>query len=207
LLEALARSHNDSILSRPARSAGEKSRWSVVRAMARWLLALPPRSIAGAALVAILIGIVVNALALQKERRPAPFAAARPALQSPAAPAAAAIPAQSASQTDSPVLIDPPLRPTKPGASSEAAGSAPALSSDPIRDLLRADAGKDVSRPTLEAQNALAKLGYAVKADGVAGAATIAAIQQFEHARGLASSSEITPRLVRQLSAAAAAAN
>jgi Putative peptidoglycan binding domain len=206
LLEALARSHNDSILSRPARSAGENGRWSAVRAMARWLRALPPRSIAGAALVAILIGIVVNALALQKEHRPATFAAARPALQPSAPPAAAANSPQAASQPDSPAA-EPPPRSTKPGASSEAAGSAPARFNDPIRDLLRADAGKDVSHLTLEAQNALVKLGYGVKADGVAGAATIAAIQQFEHAHSLASSSEVTPRLLRQLSAAAAAAN
>jgi hypothetical protein len=38
------------------------------------------------------------------------------------------------------------------------------------------------------------------------GASTEQAIQQFEHAHGLASSSEITPRLVKQLSAAANAA-
>jgi Putative peptidoglycan binding domain len=204
LPEALARSHNDSIPSRHARSASGKSPWGAVRAVVRWLLALPARSIAGAALAAVLIGIVVNALALQKEHRPAPFFAARPAALAPAPAVVAPIPAPAAPQPDS-VAVEPPARPTNLGAAPDAA--APSRSSDPIRDLLRGEAGRDVSRFTLEAQNALVKLGYSVKADGVAGAATIAAIQQFEHARGLASSSEITPRLVRQLSAAAAAAN
>ena len=55
----------------------------------------------------------------------------------------------------------------------------------------------------IAAQSALIKLGFAIKADGVAGASTQQAIQQFERAHGLAPSGEVTPRLVKLLSAAA----
>jgi peptidoglycan hydrolase-like protein with peptidoglycan-binding domain len=55
----------------------------------------------------------------------------------------------------------------------------------------------------LGAQNALVKLGYAVKPDGADGAATRQAIREFERAHGLPQT-EITPRLVKQLNAAAA---
>ena len=55
------------------------------------------------------------------------------------------------------------------------------------------------------AQTALAKLGYAVKADGTHGAATDQALREFEKAHGLPISTEVTPHLVKQLSAAARA--
>lgn len=201
--EALARSHNDSILSRFARRAPGKPAKSRVRAALLWLLALPARSIAGAAFAAIFVGIIVNALALQKERHPAPFFPAKPPAQaqSPAAPQAtiAAAPVPDAA------AVEPPMRPAGLGAASDAGSSTAARSSDPIRDLLRGESGKD-AHLVAAAQNALIKLGYTVKADGVAGASTIAAIHEFEHAHGLAPSSEITPKLVKQLTAAASLA-
>jgi peptidoglycan hydrolase-like protein with peptidoglycan-binding domain len=68
---------------------------------------------------------------------------------------------------------------------------------------LRGGDAKDGTHLTMAAQTALIKLGFALKADGVEGASTEQAIAQFERAHGLAASSEITPRLVKQLSAAA----
>ena len=205
--EALARSHHDSILTRPARRTPGRGR-NRARAIVLWLLALPARSIAGAVLAAILVGIIVNALALQKERHPAPFFASKPAAPAQAAvPAPAAIPvapAVAAAPDNSPVAVQPPVRPSSLGAAPDASA---ARSTDPIRDLLRGDVGKDASHLTLAAQNALIKLGYSVKANGLAGPATIAAIHEFEHAHGLAASSEITPKLVKQLTAAASAEN
>ena len=204
--EALARSHNDSFLTRPARQTSGKPRRGVVRSVVVWLLALPARSIAGATLAAILVGIVVNALALQKERHPAPFFAPKPAAQAQtAAPAPANAAATPAVETTA-VAVQPPSRPANLGASPDATPSIVAHANDPIRDLLRGETGKDATHLTLDAQSALIKLGYVVKADGHAGAATTAAIQQFEHARGLAASTDITPRLVKQLNAAAATA-
>jgi peptidoglycan hydrolase-like protein with peptidoglycan-binding domain len=63
----------------------------------------------------------------------------------------------------------------------------------------------DAPHLVLTAQTALAKLGYPVKADGKEGAATQQALRDFEHAHGLAPATEITERLVKQLTAAARA--
>jgi hypothetical protein len=206
LPEALARSRNDSILSRPARSARGKGRDSFLRAIARPLLSRPARTIAGATLAAVLTGIVVNALLMQKEHRTAPFfAAPKPAtavVEPPARPASVPAPAIAES---APVVAQPPSRPAGLGAAGDAVPIPPARSGDPIRDLLRGG-DKDASHLTMAAQAALIKLGFALKADGVEGASTEQAIQQFEHTHGLAASSEITPKLVKQLGAAANAA-
>ena len=199
--EALARSRNDSILSRPARSARGKDRDSFVRAITRPLLSRPARTIAGATLAAVLTGIVVNALLMQKEHRSAPFfAAPKPAtaaVEPPARPASASAPAPAVAES-APVVAQPPARP----AGLDAVPVPPPRSGDPIRDLLRGG-DKDASHLTMAAQTALIKLGFTLKADGVEGASTEQAIQQFEHAHGLAASSEITPKLVKQLGAAA----
>jgi hypothetical protein len=189
-------------LSRPARPAPRKDRASLARLLLRQFLSRPARTIAGAALAAILTGIVVNALILQKAHRPAVVVARTSAVTAPpaAAPAAPAAP-QSAS-----VDVQPPQRPTDLWAAADAPPAA-ARSSDPIRDLLRGDMGKsDASRLTTAAQSALIRLGFAIKADGVAGASTDQAIHEFERAHGLPQSTEITAKLVKQLSAAANAA-
>ena len=53
------------------------------------------------------------------------------------------------------------------------------------------------------AQNALVKLGYPIKTGAVPGADTAAALRDFEKAHGLPISTEVTPRLVKLLNAAA----
>jgi hypothetical protein len=198
LPEALARSRNDSVLSRPARPG--KDRDSFVRALIRPLLTRPARTIAGATLAAVLTGIVLNALLMQKERRLAPsFAESKPAaaaVEPPARPAPAPAIVESA-----PIVVQPPARPIGLGAAGDGVPVPPPRSNDPIRELLR-DA-KDWTHLTIAAQTALIKLGFPLKADGVEGASTEQAIAQFERAHGLAASSEITPKLVKQLSAAA----
>ena len=207
--EALARSHNDFILSRDPRRAPAKSRLRVARAVLMWLLSLPARSIAGAALAAVLVGIVVNALALQKERHPAPLFSSKPA---PSAPAAAPPAPQSAmtppsAQDAGAVAVHPPTRPVNLGAAPDAPAPTATHPADPIRDLLRGDGAKDSTHLTLAAQAALGKLGYSLKPNGVAGPATLAAIHEFERAHGLPQSTEITAKLVKQLTAAAASEN
>ncbi len=194
--EALARSNNDSILSRPARGASRNDRRGMAQTVLRRLLSRPARTVAGATLAAVLTGIVINALVMQKEHRSAPlFAAPRPATEaSRPAPATA----QSAAAT-----AQPPVRPTGLSAAVDPTPTPPPRAEDPIRDLLRGDAGKDSAHLAIAAQSALIKLGFAIKADGVAGASTQQAIQQFERAHGLAPSGEVTPRLVKLLSAAA----
>jgi peptidoglycan hydrolase-like protein with peptidoglycan-binding domain len=63
----------------------------------------------------------------------------------------------------------------------------------------------DSSHLTLAAQTALAKLGYPVKPDGKEGSATEQALREFERGHGLPPATEITERLVKQLTAAARA--
>ena len=161
----------------------------------------------GAALLAALVGIAVNALLLQRERHPAPlFGYAAPKSLS-AAPNPAPAPAPPAPQkpvsaegaapaADSSAAL-PPARPAEAGKS--------AATADPIGELLAGEPHGETPHLVLTAQTALAKLGYPVKADGKEGAATEQALRDFEHAHGLAPATEITERLVKQLTAAARA--
>ena len=173
-----------------------------MRALIRPLLTRPARTIAGATLAAVLTGIVLNALLMQKERRLAPsFAESKPAaaaVEPPARPAPAPAIVESA-----PIVVQPPARPIGLGAAGDGVPVPPPRSNDPIRELLRGGDAKDGTHLTIAAQTALIKLGFPLKADGVEGASTEQAIAQFERAHGLAASSEITPKLVKQLSAAA----
>jgi len=204
LPEALARSHHDSVLARPR----GRERRSLAQAILRRLTSRPSRTMAGAVLAAAMTGIVINALFLQRSHRLAaiapPTAQVEPAKAPPPAPAQASpAPVESAPA--------PPARPADLGALIEA--TAAPHNGDAIRDLLRNDAGRDgketveAKRLILAAQNALIKLGFAVKADGVDGLATRQAIQQFERTHGLIPLGEITPKLVKQLTAAANAAS
>jgi hypothetical protein len=158
----------------------------------------------GAALFAALVGIGVNALLLQRERHPAPlFGSAAPKLPS-AAPAPAPPPPQKPASTEDnapPAQSSATLPPARP---AESAGNSPS-GSDPIAELLAGEPHGDASRLTLAAQTALAKLGYPVKADGKEGSATEQALREFERAHGLPPATEITERLVKQLTAAARA--
>ena len=200
--EALARLRNDSVPVRPAKASGAGR--GVARRFAGRALALPARLYAGAAFTALLAGIGVNALLLQHERRPAPFfarAVPHPAPKlSNAAPVRAPFPAD-ANPANSSAAPSPPQRPVSKG-------EAPAPdAADPIGGLLRGELEPraDPSRMVAEAQEALAKLGYPVKADGLEGAATEQALRDFERAHGLPVSTELTPRLVKHLLAAARA--
>ena len=194
--EALARSHNDSILSRSARGPRRKNAQGFARTVLRRLLSRPARTIAGAALTAVLTGIVINALIMQREHRSLPSSAAARATTEAPQPTAA----------PTATVARPPARPGGLVVAADPAPLPPVRADDPIRDLLRGDSGKDASHLVVVAQEALVKLGYAIKADGVIGASTEQAIQQFERAHALTPSNEITPRLVKILSAAANAA-
>ena len=151
----------------------------------------------GAALSVALIGIGVNALLLQRERHPAPLFGFAPPKPAAAAPAPAETPAPKRAEDAAPPAqfspIVPPARPADAAAVS-----------DPIADLLAGETHSDAaSRLTQTAQTALAKLGYPVKPDGKEGAATEQALRDFEHAHGLPPATEITERLVKQLTLAA----
>jgi hypothetical protein len=145
--------------------------------------------------------IVVNALTLQRDRHPAPFfvesgpataAAVKPAIEHPA-PVAAAVSPPISHPT-------PPLRPPDPPSRPEPASNSRPI--DPIGDMLRSDANKDAQRLQASALAALVKLGYSMKTGDAGGAEMNAALRDFEKAHGLPVSTEVTPHLVKLLTAA-----
>jgi len=197
--EALARIRNDAVLSRPA--DGSKSARGAARTFVQRLRAPPARFYVAGAVSVFLVGIGVNALVLQSERHPAPLFA-------PSPPRAAAplrnptpLPPPSPPELSREMSAPAPAPAAQPR--PETLAATPARAPDQIGDLLRGGAQGDDSHLILAAQNALIKLGYAVKADGNDGAATHQALREFEKAHGLPLSTEITPRLVKQLAAAA----
>jgi hypothetical protein len=168
-------------------------------AKAGWVRAWAPKkksTIAGAALAAMMIGIVVNALALQHGRRlalaPVPTAVA--ALK-PSAPSLAPVVRPPAAVEEAPTP-EPRPAPMKLALAREP------KSDDAIADFLRAQA-PDKRRLTLSAQEALAKLGFSVKATGALDSHTRSALLEFEKSHHIAASTEISARLVRALKAAA----
>jgi len=170
------------------------SRRKFAAAVLKRLGATPARGYAAAALTAALVGIVVNALALQHAHHPAPFFIHTPAVASaPAAPSTA--PTASATPT-APAAPTPPLRPAQLG------GASSPSQADAIAGILRADEEQEAQKRLAAAQGLLVKLGYVVKADGEPGAATITALRDFERAHGLPPSNEVSPRLLKALAAA-----
>lgn len=164
--------------------------------------------------------ILLNALALQTKRHPAPMFAAAPAAVAVAKPLVR--PAEPVANTKtetvpaSPAL--PPVRPSdlaslmaeaaRPGNKPIApapAEPARAPARDSIGQLIRNIDVADDNRPrVLAAQRALIKLGYGpTKADGVAGAETRQAIERFEKDARLPVTGELSARVVRELSATA----
>ena len=232
--EALARSDHDFTISarpdaasarRGSKAAGaDAARGAAQRAAAKppkpvarsgligILTARPARSIAGAAIAAIALGIVVNALALQKARHPAPlFVVAAPvtdiAGKSAAALASSPVPVpRPATGGATPVLDQADKTATVDHA---ALARHTGQDKDAIAQLLRphiAQPGKEVaknepSQTVLKAQQALLKLGFALKPDGVFGGTTRQAIERFERDRGLPVKGDLTPGIRRQLMA------
>ena len=187
--EASARLRPDPRLAGRLRPAAGRKSVAVVAAALRRLGATPARGYAAAALTAALVGIVVNALALQHARHPAPFFAHTPAV--------AGAPAQTAAETTgAPAAPTPPARPVQFGGAAASGGD------DAIADMLRADQEQETQKRLAAAQVALVRLGYVVKADGEPSAATSTALRDFERAHGLPPSNDVTPRLLKALSAA-----
>jgi hypothetical protein len=197
LPEASARLRPEPTLTGRSRPATGRKSAAVVAAAWRRLGATPARGYAAAALTAALVGIVVNALALQHARHPAPFFARPPVVAAAPAPTPAATPAQApAETTGAPAAPTPPARPVQLGGAAASGGG------DAIADVLRADQEQEAQKRLAAAQAALVKLGYVVKADGEPSAATSTALRDFERAHGLPPSNDVTPRLLKALTSA-----
>jgi Putative peptidoglycan binding domain len=190
LSEVLARIRNGPVLSR-ASAPGWSGR-ALALALAERAKTLPARAYFAAVLSAVLVGIWVNALMLQPERRPGPRFAPAPRRPSSAISAPSAVPAPRAASVKPTAASAPAVPPARPW---ERPPGAP----DPITSLLRGEAQGAPGRLVLTAQTALAKLGYAVQPDGNEGSATQEALRDFERAHGLPIGTEITPQLVKQL--------
>jgi hypothetical protein len=228
LREALAAANHDYILTEPARPRQRSKRARPEAKRRRAGLSSPKTRrlfsiAAGALCVAALGGIAFNALSLQKTRHPAPlFAHAAPAFvtKEPALAEPAAAPPLTASPR--PQQAAPSRAEDIPAAKSvveEKAAAAPAHPApakgsdaaprDAISELLlgkahepeTAQAPAGASRTVLAVQKALVKLGFVLKADGVMGATTHQAIERYEREHHRVSNGELTPALMRRLSA------
>jgi Putative peptidoglycan binding domain len=179
-------------------------------------LATPRRVYIGAGVAALVGGIGASTLLLQIERHPtsllAPVAHDHfPASANTAAPAATVQPVASHASSTPISQFSTASAAARPAAGESRAtqASAPDITSsigpaapDQIGALLRdrpIDGGSHLVRA---AQIALAKLGYAVKADGAEDGATRRALLHFERAHGLAPTTKISSELVKQLTAA-----
>jgi hypothetical protein len=225
LFEALMRAHDTASLLGPAARGA-------VRLLMEIALATRRRAYISAGVAALVAGIGANALLLQMGRHPAPLLASvahdpLPASASTAAPAgtvepvaktptseystasAAAPPAGDISRATQASAPDTTSSIASAAQDKQHQSSAPngerrsaALGPDQIGALLRGkpDDGSPLVRA---AQIALAKLGYAVKSDGVEDGATRRALRHFERAHGLTPTTKISSELVKQLTAAA----
>lgn len=216
--EALARTDHDFVLAAKPRKAQRKSETSSRKAAPSRLLRIvkshPGATMGAVAGTVLVLGILVNALILQKQRHPAPLFASRPAV-------AAHVPAAAQQQAEAPALVvdavpKPTPRPSnltppsidRPAPSQRAAlreaAEAP-RSSDAIASLLRANTaaqtGAEASKTVFSAQRALVKLGFVLKPDGVMGGTTRQAIERFERDRGMPVRGDLTPKIIKMLAA------
>ncbi len=153
-------------------------------------------------------GIMVNALVMQKSRHPAPLFGQTLAVPRDAAPPAA-VPVKPA---PAPAAVAPPAPPPVPAKPRHAAASPDKAADDKVADgdaiarLLNGGGGdkataKSDGKAVLGIQRALAKLGFAVKPSGTFGPQTRKAIEAFEKDKHLPVKGEMSPRLVKVLSA------
>lgn len=203
-MEEKPRRRRKTVSPAAARAAENRAR---LMAMLHYTIENPVKVFGSAALVIAAISFTTNALFFQQGRHPAPLFAAKDNAVS-AAPAVAPAP-----QTQ--IVALPPERPAelrKEAATTQAAATPP--NKDAISDLLRngvvsapsADPKQEQVRSTAAAQRALNRLGYGpIKADGVYGSGTKLAVERFERDRKLPVSGELSPRVLKELSAASGA--
>lgn len=171
--------------------------------------------VAGAIAIAAAGAIVTNAAFLQTGRHPAPLFAAKPEPvvapksvrvvgQELTGPAPGTKPAPVQVAPAEPQKIEPqklePVALPRPRAES-APPRAPQLAnaerSDPIGELIAPS-----SRRVLAVQKALADYGFGqIRPNGTMGPETKQAIEQFERSRKMPVTGQISPKLVRELSA------
>lgn len=167
-------------------------------------VAAHPNRIASAIIATLVVAISVNALEFQQPRHRAPLfhkslVAPVAAVKAPQKPQFAPI-APPAARSDP---IDQLLRSTA-AERQRAAPPSHQANQDPISQLLKTQAAQTAPQPSktiIALQRALVKLGFVLKPDGIDGDATRQAIVHFEHDHGLPDRGELSPKVLRELSA------
>ncbi|MCX7323235.1 MAG: peptidoglycan-binding protein [Hyphomicrobiales bacterium] len=217
-----ARAHHSHHVSRRPSSHATPWAW-----FARRLRHRPGSTLAHTAFGLVALAVIINAVAFQRVPESRSFLAEQSAGQARAAvvplppqrPAELALPAPQRSQPVPPqsVPVQTAQAPvTAPAARVQPAREAP--SRDPIGDLIRTGQVSDAprppaglieraalaeTRPVLAAQRALNRVGAGpVKADGVFGEETRAAIERFERERRLPVTRDLGARTLRELASA-----
>jgi Putative peptidoglycan binding domain len=233
LREALADADHDFVLREPA-SKLQRLRDALRTVRGRRLSRMARRGrrylsvLASVFLGAAIIAVLLNALAWQKSRHPAPlFSHARPAVvpakesrvvELSANPPVRPQPVASAIQPHEKSIEKPPLETPTAGPSRQAqVNTSPTTPHDRISELLKEPPALKAppvprtppvkaerspstpSKPVMAAQRALVKLGFVLKPDGVAGATTQRAIERYERDHGLPVRGGLTPTLMRRL--------
>lgn len=174
----------------PARSAG---RFAALRAFGggfgRLLLQRPGEILGSLVALGAVAAVAVNALGFQGGRHPAPIF-----------PHVAVRPAEAPERKPAPVRM---VETTPPVAAKP---QAEPVAQDPIAEIIKAGAATASATPVAsdvaQAQRALVKLGYGpLKADGLMGAGTRAAIERFERDRKLPVRGQASGRTLRELAA------
>jgi hypothetical protein len=186
-----------------------------VRLLMESALATPRRVYIGAGVAALTAGIGASALQLQIGSHPARLLAPAthdllPASAHTAAPAGTSTAAPPAAGESRAIQVSAPditssIEPATQDEQhkSKSVGPPAALAPDQIGAFLHDKSHDGGSNLVRIAQIALGKLGYAVKFSGAEDSATRRALRHFERAHGLAPTTEISPELVKQLTAAA----
>lgn len=194
------------------RSGGETGAGAAILATlagaARLCRTRPGEVIGSFATLAAAAAVSLNALGFQAGRHPAPILPKVAVKESPARKPAER-PAQAAQAAQAALPAAPATEPAPKAARSPEAkpDARAAAKADPIGDILRnedttASVTPKPDKAVIQAQKALAKLGYGpLKADGVMGSSTRAAIEKFEKDRKLPVRGEPSGRTLRELAA------
>ena len=187
-----------------------KDRQKKARSAPAWLSALwryRTPAVGGAALIALLAMIVVNAAYLQHQRHPAPLFGSTFKIEPPKPPPRPA----TIDSLLGDKLPERPLAPVGPAPAAALAPPAAAMApAEPTAAPAPVKKGRDVigaliadngvvtapvpAKHILSAQRALQKLGLSVKPDGEFGATTRKAVETFQRDNHLPVNGELTPK-------------
>jgi hypothetical protein len=163
----------------------------------RVLLHSPKDTLAATAALAAVIAIVTNAMFLQAGRHPSPMFSTATVSSLPAiVPAPAPLPRVRPPEAEArePVAAPAPAKSMVSPAAPRPPAAVHAAKSDPVGDLIVS------TRRIAAVQRALTEYGYGqLKATGVVGTDTQAAIQKFERDRKLPITGQLSDRLIRDL--------